>query len=117
MNDGISMGAPTRTFHVVSNPRNALGRRWLISCRKQSALYRAHTAISVAETKELVAGFWMWQCKSKDEAIAWVKRVPTVPGAETTIEIRQVFEAVDFGAELTPEVRAQERRLRARLQS
>jgi hypothetical protein len=69
-----------------------------------------------AETKELIAGFWMWQCKSKDEAIAWVKRVPTIPGVETTIEIRQVFEAEDFGAEFTPEARAQEERLRARLE-
>jgi len=68
-----------------------------------------------AETKELIAGFWMWQCKSKDEAIAWVKRVPTIPGAETMIEIRQVFEAEDFGAEFTPEARAQEERLRARM--
>jgi hypothetical protein len=69
-----------------------------------------------AETKELVAGFWMWRCKSKDEAIAWVKRMPTVPGVDSTIEIRQVFEAEDFGAEFTPEARAQEERLRARLE-
>jgi hypothetical protein len=69
-----------------------------------------------AETKELIAGFWMWQCKSKDEAIAWVKRVPTIPGADATIEIRQVFEAEDFGAEFTPEARAQEERLRQRMQ-
>ena len=69
-----------------------------------------------AETKELIAGFWMWQCKSKDEAVAWVKRVPTIPGADTMIEIRQVFEAEDFGAEFTPEARAQEERLRARLE-
>ena len=70
-----------------------------------------------AETKELVAGFWMWRCKSKDEAVAWVKRMPTIPGVDSTIEIRQVFEAEDFGAEFTPEARAQEERLRARLQS
>jgi hypothetical protein len=69
-----------------------------------------------AETKELIAGFWMWQCKSKDEAVAWVKRVPTIPGVDTTIEIRQVFEAEDFGAEFTPEARAQEERLRARME-
>jgi hypothetical protein len=68
-----------------------------------------------AETKELIAGFWMWQCKSKQEAIDWVKRCPTVPGVETDIEIRQVFEAEDFGAEFTPEARAQEERLRERL--
>jgi hypothetical protein len=66
-----------------------------------------------AETKELVAGFWLWQCKSKDEAIEWVKRCPDpMPGEESVIEIRQVFEADDFGAELTPDLRAQEERVR-----
>jgi hypothetical protein len=68
-----------------------------------------------AETKELIGGFWIWQCKSKQEAIDWVKRMPTVPGVETNIEIRQVFEAEDFGAEFTPEARAQEERLRAQI--
>jgi hypothetical protein len=68
-----------------------------------------------AETKELIGGFWMWQCKSKQEAIDWVKRMPTIPGVETNIEIRQVFEAEDFGAEFTPEARAQEERLRAQI--
>ena len=68
-----------------------------------------------AETKELIAGFWMWQCKSKAEAIEWVKRCPTIPGVETHIEIRQVFEAEDFGPEFTPEARAQEERLRAEI--
>jgi hypothetical protein len=68
-----------------------------------------------AETKELVAGFWLWQVKSKEEAIEWVKRIPNpMPGTETEVEIRQVFEAEDFGAELTPELRALEERLRAR---
>jgi hypothetical protein len=67
-----------------------------------------------AETKELIAGFWMWQVKSKEEAINWVKRCPNpFPGKESEIEIRQVFEADDFGAEFTPELRAQEERLRA----
>jgi hypothetical protein len=67
-----------------------------------------------AETKELIAGFWLWQVKSKDEAIAWVKRCPNpIPGTESEIEIRQVFEAEDFGAEFTPELREQEERLRA----
>jgi hypothetical protein len=66
-----------------------------------------------AETKELVAGFWLWQVKSKEEAIEWVKRAPFGPGAE--IEIRQVFEAEDFGPALTPEVREQEERLRAQI--
>src|SRR5213596_3462391 len=66
------------------------------------------------ETKELVAGYWLWQVKSKEEAIEWVKRCPNpFPGTESEIEIRQVFEAEDFGAEFTPELREQEERLRA----
>src|SRR5437773_9137768 len=66
-----------------------------------------------AETKELIAGFWIWQVKSKEEAIEWVKRCPNPHNEETEVEIRQVFEAEDFGAELTPELREQEERLRA----
>ena len=66
-----------------------------------------------AETKELVAGFWIWKVKSKDEAIQWLKRAPFDGGTE--IEIRQVFEAEDFGAEFTPELRDQEDRLRERM--
>lgn len=66
-----------------------------------------------AETKELIAGFWLWQVASKEEAIAWVKRCPNPTGAEGEIEIRQIFEAEDFGAEFTPELRAQEERIRA----
>ncbi len=65
-----------------------------------------------AETKELVAGFWLWQVKSKEEAIEWLKRAPF---DETEVEIRQVFEADDFGAEFTPELRKQEERLRAQV--
>ncbi|HWE94088.1 MAG TPA: YciI family protein [Tepidisphaeraceae bacterium] len=66
-----------------------------------------------AETKELVAGFWLLQVKSKEEAIEWIKRSPNPsPGAESEIEIRQVFEADDFGPALTPEIREQEQRLR-----
>jgi len=69
-----------------------------------------------AETKELIAGFWLWQVKSLDEAIEWVKRCPNpFPGAESEIEIRHVFEAEDFGPELTPELREQEERLRAQV--
>ncbi len=68
-----------------------------------------------AETKELIAGYWLWQVKSKAEAIEWVKRCPDpMPGEDSEIEIRQVFEAEDFGAEFTPELRAQEERLRAK---
>ena len=68
------------------------------------------------ETKELIAGFWLWQVKSKQEAIDWVKRCPNpMPGTEAEIEIRQVFEAEDFGAQFTPELREQEERLRAQL--
>jgi hypothetical protein len=67
-----------------------------------------------AETKELVAGFWLWQCKSLAEAIEWIKRCPNpMPNEESEIEIRQLFEAEDFGAEFTPELREQEERVRA----
>jgi hypothetical protein len=65
------------------------------------------------ETKELVAGFWIWQVKSLEEAIAWVKRCPNPMPGESEIEIRPVFEADDFGEEFTPELRAQEERIRA----
>jgi hypothetical protein len=68
-----------------------------------------------AETKELIAGFWIWQVKSMDEAVEWLKRAPFDGGAE--VEIRPVFEAEDFGKELTPELRAQEDRLRKKIQS
>ena len=66
-----------------------------------------------AETKELIAGYWLWQVTSKAEAIEWVKRCPNPMPGESEIEIRQVFEAEDFGAEFTPELREQEERLRA----
>ena len=65
-----------------------------------------------AETKELIAGYWLWQVRSKDEAIEWVKRCPNPHQGGGEIEIRQVFEAEDFGAEFTPELREQEARLR-----
>ena len=68
-----------------------------------------------SETKELIAGFWLWQVKSKEEAVEWLKRAPFDGGTE--IELRQVFEAEDFGANLTPELREQEERLRAQLES
>ena len=68
-----------------------------------------------AEAKELIAGFWIWKVKSKSEAIEWVKRCPNPTGGESEIEIRQVFETEDFGAELTPELRAQDERLRAEI--
>ena len=68
-----------------------------------------------SETKELIAGFWLWQVKSREEAIEWVKRCPDPMGTESEIEIRQVLEASDFGAELTPELREQEERLRAQV--
>ena len=64
-----------------------------------------------SETKELIAGYWLWQCKSLDEAIEWAKRCPNPMPGESDLEIRQVFEAEDFGAEFTPELREQERRL------
>ena len=67
-----------------------------------------------AETKELVAGYWLWQVKSMDEAVEWLKRAPFDGGAE--VELRPVFEAEDFGAEYTPELKAQEERLRAQVE-
>jgi hypothetical protein len=71
-----------------------------------------------AETKELVAGFWIWQVKSREEAIEWVKRCPNpFTKGESVIEIRPIFEAEDFGAEFTPELRAQEERIRAQVES
>lgn len=68
-----------------------------------------------AETKELIAGFWIWQVRSMEEALEWVKRCPNPHEGEGEIEIRRVFEAEDFGAELTPELRASEERMRAKL--
>jgi hypothetical protein len=71
-----------------------------------------------AETKELLAGFWIWECASMDEAVSWVKRIPVPEEAadqESDVEIRQIFEMDDFGAEFTPELREQEERLRAKI--
>ena len=70
-----------------------------------------------AETKELVAGFWLWQVKNMDEALEWARRCPDpTPGEEAVLEIRPVFEADDFGKEFTPELRAQEERVRAQIE-
>ncbi len=71
------------------------------------------------EAKELIAGFWLWQVKSMDEAVEWVKRLPNPHDTDTEaeIEIRQVFEPADFGAEFTPELREQEERLRAQIEA
>lgn len=70
-----------------------------------------------AETKELIAGFWIWQVKSIDEAVEWARRCPDpMPGEESEIELRPLFEAEDFGPEFTPELRAQEEQLRAELE-
>ena len=69
-----------------------------------------------AETKELIAGFWLIQAKSKEEALEWVKRIPNPTGEESEVEVRQVFEAEDFGDEFTPELREQEQRLRAQVE-
>jgi hypothetical protein len=68
------------------------------------------------EAKELIAGFWLWQVKSLEEAIEWVKRCPNPTGAESEIEIRQVFEAEDFGEAMTPELREAEERMRAQIE-
>jgi hypothetical protein len=70
-----------------------------------------------AETKELIAGFWIWKVESMDEAVEWVKRCPNPMGVESEVEIRPIFEAEDFGAEFTPELREREQRLRERLEA
>ena len=70
-----------------------------------------------AETKELIAGFWLLQVRSKEEAIEWIKRAPNPHEGESEIEIRQVFETEDFGAEFTPELREQEERIRSQIAS
>ena len=70
-----------------------------------------------AETKELIAGYWLWQVKNMDEALEWARRCPDpMPGEDAILEIRPVFEAEDFGMEATPELRAQEERLRAQIE-
>jgi len=84
------------------------GKRVLFSGQKRTVIDGPF-----AETKELAAGFWLWKVKSMDEAVEWVKRCPSPMLEDSEIEIRPVFEAEDFGAELTPELREQEERLRA----
>jgi hypothetical protein len=69
-----------------------------------------------AETKELIAGYWLWQVRDMDEAIEWAKRCPNPTGAESVLEIRRVFEADDFGDTMTPELREQEERLRSQIE-
>ena len=86
------------------------GKRMRFSGAKRTVIDGPFT-----ETKELVAGFWLWQVKSMEEAIEWLKRCPNPMPGESEIEIRPVFEAEDFGAEFTPELRAQEERQRAQL--
>jgi hypothetical protein len=87
---------------------SAKGKRVLFSGRQRTV-----TDGPFSETKELVAGFWLWQVKSMEEAVEWVRRCPNPMESDSEIEIRPLFEAADFGAELTPELRAQEERLRA----
>lgn len=91
---------------------SAKGKRILISGSK-----RAVVDGPFAETKELIAGFWLWQVRSMDEAVEWARRCPEpMPGEDAVLEIRALQELEDFGAELTPELRAQEERLRAELE-
>lgn len=78
---------------------------------------RVVTGGPFAETNEVVAGYWLWQCRSMEEAIEWVKRCPNpMPGEESDIEIRPLFEAEDFGTEFTPELRQQEERMREQIE-
>ena len=88
------------------------GKRVRFSGGKQTLIDGPFT-----ETKELLAGFWIWKVKSMDEAIGWVRRIPNPEGQDGEVEIRPVVEAEDFGAEFTPELREQEERLRAQLAS
>ena len=88
------------------------GKRVRFSGDKRSVIDGPFT-----ETKELVSGFWLWQVKSIEEAVEWVKRCPNPMPEDSEIEIRPVFEAEDFGAELTPELRAQEEQLRAKIKA
>lgn len=81
---------------------------------KFSGKNRTVTDGPFAETKELVAGFWIWKCKSKEEAIEWLKKAPFDGGTE--VELRPIFSAEDFGAEFTPELREQEERLRSEIE-
>ncbi|MEO7427489.1 MAG: YciI family protein [Fibrobacteria bacterium] len=88
------------------------GKRVLIESGKRTVIDGPF-----AETKELIAGFWLWKVKSMEEAVAWAKRCPDpMPGEDAQLEIRPIFEAEDFGAEFTPELRAQEDKLRAELE-
>jgi hypothetical protein len=86
------------------------GKRVRFSGTKRSVIDGPFT-----ETKELIAGFWLWQVRSMEEAVEWVKRCPNPFDGESTIEIRQVFEPEDFGAELTPELREREERQRKQM--
>jgi hypothetical protein len=92
---------------------SSMGKRIRFSGGKKTVVDGPFT-----ETKELVAGFWIWQVKSMEEAIAWIRRCPDpMPGEESEIEIRPFFEAEDFGKEYTPELQAQEQRLRDEIKS
>ena len=86
------------------------GKRVRFSGSKRSVIDGPFT-----ETKELIAGFWLWQVRSMQEAVEWLKRAPFGEAGDEEVEIRQVFEAEDFGAEFTPELRAQEARLREKM--
>jgi hypothetical protein len=86
------------------------GKRVLFSGKQRKVIDGPFT-----ETKELIAGFWLWQVKSMDEAVEWTRRIPNPTGEESVVEIRPVFETEDFGAEFTPELRAQEERQRAEI--
>ena len=80
-------------------------------------VYAELPLVTALRGKELIAGFWIWKCQSLQEAIEWVKRCPDpMPGEESTLEIRQIFEAADFGVEFTPELQAQEERLRTAIE-
>ncbi|MFN2196346.1 MAG: YciI family protein, partial [Anaerolineales bacterium] len=90
----------------------AHGKRVKFTGNKRSVIDGPFT-----ETKELIAGFWIWQVRSLDEAVEWVRRMPNPMNSESIVEIRPVFEAEDFGNEFTPELQEQEARMRAQIEA
>ena len=123
----VQCGVQAAAVWLVASGRSGTARS-MVSCRSTSAAdgltpsskgarivfsgaKRTVVDGPFAETKELIAGFWIWQVKSMQEAIEWAKRCPNPTGDQSVLELRPVFESEDFGAELTPELRAQEERL------
>ena len=115
--DGQLLTAMGHNTEELANAGILLAGEGLQPSSKGVRVHFSHGRQSVidgpfSEAKELIAGYWLWQCKSLDEAIEWAKRCPSPTGEDSALEIRQVFEPDDFGVGFTPELRAQEERLR-----